>query len=275
MTAGALMTCAVTYLMPYSAYVESGSRISFGYVPMGTLMPFMVLAVVLNPVLKLFGRRLGFNTGELTVIFIMGFAAAIFPTLGLCGFLVAVLATPYYFASNENQWHHYLIPYLPRWALPSNEGGAMAWFFNGKPVDASIPWDAWIRPLLWWSCFVAALFTLSFSIMAILRRQWMDNERLVYPLAQLPIELVAEDEHRVLPTIMRQRLFWIGLCVPLGIILCAGKKQERIELLELGQSGIHVAEYLTALPPRELLQRKLHDAIERSRRRLENREVDA
>jgi hypothetical protein len=35
---------------------------------------------------------------------------------------------------------------------------------------------------------------------------------------------------------------------PLGIILCAGKKQEQIELLELNQSGIHVAEYLTALP---------------------------
>ena len=41
---------------------------------------------------------------------------------------------------------------------------------------------------------------------------------------------------------------------PLGIILCAGKKQEQIELLELDKSGIHVAEYLTVLPPKELLQ---------------------
>ncbi len=56
---------------------------------------------------------------------------------------------------------------------------------------------------------------------------------------------------------------------PLGIILCAGKKEEQIELLELGRSGIHVAEYLTALPSRELLQQKLHDAIEISQERLE------
>lgn len=56
---------------------------------------------------------------------------------------------------------------------------------------------------------------------------------------------------------------------PLGLILCAGKKTEQIELLELDQSGIHVAEYLTALPPRELLQQKLHAAIEISRARLE------
>ena len=57
---------------------------------------------------------------------------------------------------------------------------------------------------------------------------------------------------------------------PLGIILCAGKKEEQIELLELGQSGIHVAEYLTALPPRELLQQKLHSAIQASQARLDH-----
>ncbi|MFA7403198.1 MAG: PDDEXK nuclease domain-containing protein [Pelobacteraceae bacterium] len=55
---------------------------------------------------------------------------------------------------------------------------------------------------------------------------------------------------------------------PLGIIMCSGKKREQIELLELNQSGIHVAEYLTVLPPRELLERKLHEAIQISRARL-------
>jgi len=55
---------------------------------------------------------------------------------------------------------------------------------------------------------------------------------------------------------------------PLGMILCAGKKQEQIELLELGSSGIHVAEYLTALPPKELLQDKLHKAIALARYQL-------
>ena len=57
---------------------------------------------------------------------------------------------------------------------------------------------------------------------------------------------------------------------PLGIILCAGKKREQIELLELGQSGIHVAEYLTDSLPKEVLQEKLHKAIAIARKRLEN-----
>lgn len=57
---------------------------------------------------------------------------------------------------------------------------------------------------------------------------------------------------------------------PLGIILCTGKKQEQIELLELHKSGIHVAEYLTVLPSREALQEKLHQSIKQARQRLLN-----
>lgn len=55
---------------------------------------------------------------------------------------------------------------------------------------------------------------------------------------------------------------------PIGLILCAGKKDERVELLELDRSGIHVAEYLTELPSKEVLQEKLHSAIKRARKRL-------
>ncbi len=57
---------------------------------------------------------------------------------------------------------------------------------------------------------------------------------------------------------------------PIGIILCTGKDQGRIELLELDKTGIHVAEYLTALPPRDVMQRKLQEAAAASRARLEN-----
>ena len=55
---------------------------------------------------------------------------------------------------------------------------------------------------------------------------------------------------------------------PFGLILCAGKSSEHVELLRLEQSGIRVAEYMTELPLRELLERKLHDAIVRARERL-------
>ena len=55
---------------------------------------------------------------------------------------------------------------------------------------------------------------------------------------------------------------------PIGLILCAGKKREQIELLELEKSGIRVASYWTKVLPRKLLQRKLHEAIQHARQRL-------
>jgi len=56
---------------------------------------------------------------------------------------------------------------------------------------------------------------------------------------------------------------------PIGLILCAGKSTEQIELLQLNQSGIKVAEYLTELPERKLLEEKLHRAVIQARKRLE------
>ncbi len=55
---------------------------------------------------------------------------------------------------------------------------------------------------------------------------------------------------------------------PIGLILCAGKKRETVELLELEKSGIRVASYWTKVLPRELLQKKLHEAIQHARGRL-------
>jgi predicted nuclease of restriction endonuclease-like (RecB) superfamily len=58
---------------------------------------------------------------------------------------------------------------------------------------------------------------------------------------------------------------------PIGLILCAGKSAEHVELLELEASGIRVAEYMTELPPRPLLEHKLHDAIALARQQLASR----
>jgi hypothetical protein len=61
---------------------------------------------------------------------------------------------------------------------------------------------------------------------------------------------------------------------PIGLILCADKGDEQIELLQLDKSGIRIASYLTDLPPRQLLQRKLHDTMVTARARLESRLTD-
>lgn len=55
---------------------------------------------------------------------------------------------------------------------------------------------------------------------------------------------------------------------PIGLVLCAEKSTERVEMLELESRGIRVAEYLTELPPREVLAQRLHEAVRHAREQL-------
>jgi len=63
-----------------------------------------------------------------------------------------------------------------------------------------------------------------------------------------------------------------GENTPIGLILCTGKNQEHVELLQLDKSNIRVADYLTALPPQQLLRDKLHKAVEIAQQRLSQRD---
>lgn len=58
---------------------------------------------------------------------------------------------------------------------------------------------------------------------------------------------------------------------PIGLILCSGKNEEHVELLQLDKSNIRVADYLTILPSQEVLKQKLHQAIELARNRFDSK----
>ena len=62
---------------------------------------------------------------------------------------------------------------------------------------------------------------------------------------------------------------------PVGLILCSSKDKEQIQLLQLNQGEIRVAEYLTALPEKKLLAAKLHDAVLRGREQLARQQLAA
>lgn len=65
-----------------------------------------------------------------------------------------------------------------------------------------------------------------------------------------------------------------GENMPIGLILCTGKNSEHVELLELDRSNIRVSKYMTELPPKKLLEEKLHRILEQERKRIENMELD-
>ncbi|NOZ20803.1 MAG: hypothetical protein GXP25_06910 [Planctomycetes bacterium] len=217
---GTALAALINLWEPYSYYIVHSSWMRFGYLSVATMLPFVLLAFPVNIFLRWLRPAWAFEPYELVVIFSMAMIAAIFPTLGIIGFLLSFTISPAYFASPENQWNELLVKHLPQWLCPSDQGNAVTWFYEGLPVDQTIPWGAWVRPLTWWALLIFAIFVTCFCTMVILRKQWAENERLSYPLVQIPLALIegSASRGRILPPFARSGAFWFGAAVPFFMI---------------------------------------------------------
>jgi hypothetical protein len=215
---GVLIAVIVNVWGPFSIYRLHSSLVTDDYVPLAVVFLFLLVVAGLNVILKLINPKFALSPSELIIIFIMGLVGASIPTYGLTGHLIATIAAPYYWTTPENHWAEYLHEHIPDWIVPSNKAGAMTWFFEGLPEGEKIPWGAWAIPLFWWLSFVAVLFFVLFCIVVILRKQWVEKERLIFPLAQVPLQMVeGADRGSLIPPFMKTRLFWIGFAVPMFI----------------------------------------------------------
>ena len=203
---------------PYSLWVLHSSAMASGYLPLGIIFPFFLL-VMLNVLLHRRFPAQALSQGELLLVFAMAWVGAAIPTWGVTGYLLSVIAAPYYFATAENRWAEILHPHIPGWLAPT-DGAVLDGFFNGLPAGAPIPWAAWVQPLLAWLGLMAALFAASYALMAMLRKQWIERERLTYPLAQVPIDMVQTPGRTGgLPAFMGTRGFWVGFAIPFCILM--------------------------------------------------------
>ena len=217
---GTGMVVVVNIGAPYAKYILHSSLLACDYLPFGVMLPFILIVAGLNPLIKAILPRAGLSPGELAVIFTMGLVGSTLPTFGLTGYLIATIASPYYYVTTENGWDEFIHPHLPGWLIPSNESGAMTWFFEGLPSDQSIPWGVWIPPLFWWLSFSVALLSVCFCLVVILRKQWIERERIVFPLAEVPLVMVKKSDHtQLMPDFMNTPLFWFGFSIPFLIVI--------------------------------------------------------
>ena len=83
-------------------------------------------------------------------------------------------------------------------------------YFEG--ASGRIPWSAWARPLAHWAAFLVPMYLAIFFLCGILRRQWVEVERLMFPLARVPLEFTEQERpERALPDIFYRKGFLAGL----------------------------------------------------------------
>ena len=89
------------------------------------------------------------------------------------------------------------------------QGGLLV--FRKLAAGVDLPWDIWIVPLFWWGTLVVATLTLCIALISIFRKQWVEKERLNFPLVDVPLLMMeCSEDGRKLPAFMRNKLFWIG-----------------------------------------------------------------
>ncbi|MSS72355.1 MAG: hypothetical protein EXS64_12815 [Candidatus Latescibacteria bacterium] len=209
---GLAVSAWATLWPAYSSLIVRSSRADFAHLSEALLIPFICL-LGLNLLLE--RRGLGLRPSELLTICCMGMIAGMMQGEWLSGYFLGVITAPIYFATPENRWEELLLHHLPGWSIVT-ERGATVGFYEGLPEGGVIPWGAWVPPLAWWGTFLFAVLLANFCLVALLRKQWMEHERLTFPIASVVLELTGvSGSEGTLARLVRSWRFQVGFWIVL------------------------------------------------------------
>lgn len=210
----AFLTAATAYTDGFMAASELGGC----HFPLGPVLGLLCVVLPLSWLTGVLRRRAQWSSGEKLYAMAMMAVTAGLPTFGLALYLFPVMTAPYYMASVENKWEEAFFGFIPRWMTPAADSTAVRWFYDGAPPGQAIPWGQWTVPLLAWSLLAAAMYLTMFCLGSIIRRQWIEKENLVFPLVELPLEMVLPQRHSISSVeFLRNRGVWIGFAIPFVI----------------------------------------------------------
>jgi hypothetical protein len=208
--AGSALIVGLAFLMPY---INLGLRKydwAFRPLPTGPLFVLFVLIWPLNTWLRLKRPSWAFTRSELLLMYAMMAICAGLAYEGLWGYALYYSVYPFYGATPANRYAELFLPHLPMWLMvPQVE--AVEGFFHGA---ATWSWRLWLTPILGWSAFALGLYSFLFCLGAVVRRDWIESERLSFPLAAIPLELAGDDRPTISGRIFRNPYLWIGFAFP-------------------------------------------------------------
>ncbi len=206
---GAVLALLLNGLDAYATTIIRGSYLTLNFSTPAALFFFFFL-VPASGIVYCLRRSLALTQSELITIYIMLVVACCIPGMGFTQFIIPCLVGSTYYATPENNWDFLYNQYIPTWMIPRGENVAR-YFFEGLPEGAAIPWSAWVLPLTYWYGFFLALSAAMICTMVILRKQWVDREKLAYPLVQVPMEMIQREQGRAIGrAFFINKPMWLG-----------------------------------------------------------------
>jgi hypothetical protein len=226
----------VVVLAPVSFFVEQLVQVAWGFSEMVPPIAALGMAFLLTAINQVGANRSwwrGLSRQEILVIYVVLAIGGPLVSRGVMLWFLACSLGQQYYAHIMPQWQPAFFRFIPAWFFPG-DWSAIEGFFQG---DSSVPWPSWWTPLTAWGAFFVALFVAIFCMFLLVQRQWITHERLSFPIAQVPLEMVrsGEDGAGRLPA---SSMFWIGF-----VVVCLLHVQERLPAIFPSMPSIQLWEY--------------------------------
>ena len=170
---------------------------------------WLMVLVACNTLLTRFVPRMAFSRGELLVIYTMMAVGAAITGLETIETLLHILGHARAFATPENDAVNQLLPYLPSWLVFKDEAVVRDLYRGDSTLYTAEHLRGVAVPLAVWGMFTFVLVAVMAFTSALLRHQWIQSERLTFPIARIPIEMTSDPRR-----FFRSRGMWIGfVCV--------------------------------------------------------------
>ncbi len=205
---GVLLTAFISHWSQYAELVIHGTQISLTYPPIGAFIIFVCMYLITNIFLKAIYRPAALTREELVIIFSMLVVAASIASIDLAQKLIPMISGPFYYATEANRYEELFLAHIPSWMAP-RDPGVLKGLYEGWAYG--IPWSAWAVPLVMWTGFTILTYIVMLCLLTLVRQQWIEDERLLFPLVAVPLEVIQESERgRFLNAFFRNPVMWIG-----------------------------------------------------------------
>ena len=197
-------------IIPYTDLVLMGSELAVNHLPIAAIVTLVLLLG-----LRWLGGAIGgwrITAAQIIVVYVMVLVSAAIPSTGWTIHLLPTLVAPVYYATPANDWLARVVRYVPSWVAPTTPTTAR-WFFEGLPPGQALPWHDWAVPLTTWTVYAFCLFLTFFSMAALFRRPWIEEEKLTFPLADVPLMALDLDPTREKP-FLKNPIMWAGFAIP-------------------------------------------------------------
>ncbi|MFC1712991.1 DUF6785 family protein [Candidatus Poribacteria bacterium] len=177
------------------------AMISLLYNAVFVLFPLTLLSLLLRRI----SPRFALSRAELLTIYVMVCLTASIAGHMCVQMLIPVIGHATWFATPENDWQALFGKYTPDWIAVQDKVVLSDLYKGYSTFYTSRIVQAWLTPLLLWSAFLFAIFLIMLCINFIVRKQWTENEKLSYPLIQLPLAMTHESR-----SFFKDKLMWLG-----------------------------------------------------------------